>query len=76
MQELFDVYFFYPDGTNTRERENVSAERAVAFAREATQRPAVALGMLSRIMITDKMDHCVFLWEAGKGIVFPPRESK
>jgi hypothetical protein len=72
---MFDVWFFYPGGYNTRERENVSVEEAMKFAAEATTRPAVRMGTLVEIRIVDKDDMCVFQWIAKKGVVFPEVEK-
>lgn len=74
MNERFNVYFIYPDGTNTREREWIDAEASVKFAVEATSRPAAQLGMLKEIMITDGGDCCVWHWKYGEGIVWPKGE--
>jgi hypothetical protein len=74
--ERFNVYFIYPDGTHTREREWVPAEEAVAFAHQASTRPAAKLGILKEIMITDSGDFCVFQWKHGEGVVFPPQTQQ
>ena len=73
--ERFNVYFIYPDGTNTKERSWLSAEAAVAFAHEASGRPAAKIGMLHEIMITDSSDFCCFLWRHGEGVVFPKKKA-
>jgi hypothetical protein len=72
MDELFNVYFIYPDGSNTKERETIPGEAAFKFAFQATKRPAALIGMLREVMITDMGDCCVFLWKYGEGVVFPP----
>lgn len=69
--ETFNVYFIYPDGTNTRERSNLPPDEAVKFAHQATTRPAAMMGMLKEVMITDNGDCCCFHWKHGEGIVFP-----
>lgn len=71
MDEKFYVYFIYPDGSNTRERSDLNAEDAVKFAMQATKRPAVLIGMLKEIMITDTGDCCVWHWKNGEGVVWP-----
>ena len=75
MDELFNVYFMYPDGSNTKERTAITGEAAVTFAHQATKRPAALIGMLQQIMITDMGDMCVFLWKFGEGVVFPPAKE-
>lgn len=74
-QELFDVWFFYPDGTHTKERSCIPAIEAVKFAIQATQRPAARLGILTKIMITDPGDCCNWCWEFGKGVTFSGKEE-
>jgi len=76
MDELFDVWIFFPDGTHIKEYSDVSAEEAVVKARAIILRPAVQLGIIARVMITDTDDICNFLWEHDKGIVFPKREDR
>jgi len=66
---MFDVWFFFPDDTHIKEYENLSAEEAVEKAAQATKRPAAQVGMITKIMITDKDDYAVFIWEFGKGVV-------
>jgi hypothetical protein len=71
----YSVFEFYPDGTHTAVARGVSAEQAVTIAKRTTQKPAVLLGVIQKVMITDGSDFCVFLWEDGK-VVFPPRKDK
>ena len=73
VEELFDVYFVYPEGFSTVERLGVPIEEAVNFACLATGRPAAMMGLLPEIIITDEDDNCVFKWRYGQGVVFPSR---
>lgn len=70
MVNEFSVFWFDPDGNTHKELAFVGAKEAVEMAHSLSRRPAVALGVIRRIMITDGDDYCVFLWEDGK-IVFP-----
>jgi hypothetical protein len=71
MDELFDVYMIFPDGTNVKEYENLSAKAATDAAYLLTTRPAAMIGIISEVMITDKGDCCVFHWKNGEGVVWP-----
>lgn len=70
-EDLFSVYEWLPDGTYQSVGEGLNAEEAVKRAHISTRKPAVLLGIIKKVMITDAGDSCVFLWENGKGIVFP-----
>jgi hypothetical protein len=72
--DTFRVVIYFPDGFWTEEGRDLSAEEAVKLAKRITQRPAVALGIIARVIITDPDDYCVFDWRNGQGVVFPPRE--
>lgn len=72
----FSVYEFYPDETYTLVKAFVSAEEAVRTAKACTQKPAVMLGVIRKVMITDGGDACVFEWRADVGVVYPPPEEK
>lgn len=69
--EHFNVYFIYPDDSNTIEREHLSPMEAIEFAAQAIRRPAAQMGIIKAIIITDVLDCCVFHWKHGEGIVFP-----
>ena len=70
-EELFDVWEFFPDGTYIKNAADLTAEEAALSAKASTMKPVVKLGMITKVMITDKGDCCVFLWEHDKGIVYP-----
>jgi hypothetical protein len=73
--ELFDVVRFFADGSHEPVKRNVGAAEAVLTAKAETMRPAVVLGVVVRIIITDSGDLTVFDWRAGQGVIFPPREE-
>ena len=74
--ERFRVVIFFPGETWHEEGSNLTAEEAVTLSKRITQRPAAALGIIARIIITDADDYCVFEWKHGQGVTFPPREVR
>jgi len=68
----FSVYQFFPNGTNENVRAYVDAEEAVKAAKHCCTSVGARIGTTVRVMITDGGDFCVFEWEFGKGITFPP----
>jgi len=75
MADEFSVYQFLADGSYERVREFVSAEEALKAVRHYTTNVAVKIGITKRVIITDGGDCTCFEWIAGKGVVFPKRES-
>jgi hypothetical protein len=71
----YSVWEFYPDDSYTAVVQFVGAEAAVKAAHACTQKPAVQLGIIVKVMITDGGDACVFEWRHGVGVVYPPRED-
>lgn len=70
--ELFNVVQFFEDESYEYVRRLVPAEEAVKAARHYTRSVAAQLGMVTRVIITDTGDCTNFMWEFGKGVVFPP----
>lgn len=68
----FTLYWWDRDGGQHRELVLVSAQRAAERAFSLANGPASKLGIISRIMITDCGDSCVFEWTHDAGIIFPP----
>jgi hypothetical protein len=66
---------FFPDGTYEYVKRFVGAEEAVRTAKDYSTRPAVLLGVIERIIITDGGDFTVFEWKAGEGVTFPARST-
>lgn len=69
--ECFRVFIFFPDGTSHPEGIFDDAQAAVARARDFMSRPAMMLGMIPRIIVTDGDDNTVFEFKHGEGITFP-----
>jgi len=69
--ERFDVWEFYPEDWHTKVASDLTLEQAVLKAKACTVKPAVHLGIITQVMITDEDDNCVFLWKHGEGVVFP-----
>lgn len=67
----FSVYWEDPDGYSHAERRFIDARTAVELAQSLTLRPAVRLGVIRRVIITDGGDFTVFEWQLGKGVTFP-----
>jgi hypothetical protein len=65
-QAEFSVYWWDADDGQHRELQFVEAQRAVERAHTLTNGPASRLGIVKKVMITDGLDFCVFLWEDGK----------
>jgi hypothetical protein len=70
----FSVCQFFEDGSYEYVRRFVSAAEAVAAASHYSGNVAARLGMTRRVIITDGGDFCVFEWQFGRGIVYPPQE--
>jgi hypothetical protein len=68
----FNVCQFFIDDTHEYVRRNVSAVDAVSAARHYTNNVATRLGVVTRVIITDSDDYCVFEWKHGLGQTFPP----
>jgi hypothetical protein len=71
----FSVYQFFENETYEKVREFVSAEEAVNAAKHYTTSVAAKIGITKRVIITDGGDFTTFMWEYGKGIVFPTQEE-
>ena len=71
-QDRFCVYQFFRDGTHERVRDWVLPEEAVLTAKHYCQCVGAQVGTTVRVIITDAEDRCVFEWQRGKGIIFPP----
>jgi hypothetical protein len=75
MMETFNVIQFFPDGQYEEVATRVDPATAVRTARDYSQRPAAAIGITARIIITGSDDSIVFEWKFGQGVTFPPREN-
>ena len=74
MSERFDVVIYDEFGYWTRVGSNLGALAATLLSKvmvgEADRDPTIA-----KVLIVDADDYTNFLWERGKGIVFPPPEE-
>lgn len=74
--ELFKVVVYDPEGFWHYVMLDLPAKAAVEAAKELVDLTATPFGAdTQRILITDRDDNTCFLWERGKGVVFPPREE-
>ena len=71
--ELFDVVIFDAEGWHETFLAGATAERAVAAAKRCVDTLG-SRGIADQVIITDADDFTVFLWQRGKGVVFPSRE--
>lgn len=69
--EAHSVYIFFPDGTSHCEGRNLDALPAIQRARSFINRPAAKLGVITRIIVTDRGGATNFEWKYGEGITFP-----
>ena len=67
MSEHYNVVFYDDQGYWDYLLRDVGGKRAVEAAKRL-----VDTGRYSRVQITDEEDFTNFLWERGKGVVFPP----
>ena len=68
----FSVCQFFEDDSSEYVRRNVDAEEAIKAARHYTDNVSAKMGLTKRVIITDGGDYCVFEWQFGKGVTFPP----
>lgn len=76
MTDLFSVYQFFADDSYECVRQNVEAEAAVLAAKHYCSSVGAQLGTTRRVIITDDGDCCVFEWQYGVGVTFPPMETR
>lgn len=69
--DLFNVVVFDGEGFSTYVRRESEAKEAVEEAHRQVMLALDGAG-IDRVMITDDGDFANFLWERGKGIVYPP----
>lgn len=72
----FAVWIYFPDDTHLLERDHLPAKDAVELAKQCTERPAASLGMIRKVQIVDGDDCTVFMWEFGKGVVYPTQAER
>jgi hypothetical protein len=70
--ETFAVWEWLPEDWHQKVAGGLSLGEAVSQAKRSTDKPAVALGVILKVSITSEADDAtVFLWERGKGVVYP-----
>jgi hypothetical protein len=67
----FSVVRFFATGEHEYVRRRVSAREAVEAARDYSSSVAAQFGVVTKVVITDGGDHTNFMWEYGRGIVYP-----
>jgi hypothetical protein len=72
----FSVCQFFEDGSYEYTNRWIDAETAVQRAKVLTTTVGAKLGTTRRVIITDGGDCCVFEWQYGKGVTFPPPDAK
>lgn len=76
MEEVFDVWQFFPDDTYERMRSRLTAKEAVEEAKRLTETLGGRLGTTRRVIITDDGDNTVFEWRFGEGVTYPTPEMR
>jgi len=72
----FSVVQFFPDDSYHYVRRFVSQETAVKVTMHYIANVAARLGVTQKVIITNGGDETIFMWEAKKGIVFPPEVAE
>ena len=67
----FSVVQFFENGMYEYVRRGVGAKEAVEASAHYCGSVGARMGVVTKVMITDGDDFCVFQWEHGKGVVFP-----
>lgn len=66
-----NVVAFYNDGTHRYIERYLDDKNAVLLAKFLTLTHDARDGRITRIIITDGGDDCVFEWKSGKGVTWP-----
>ena len=72
LDQHFSVVQFFSDGHWSYVRRELPPEDAVHLAKRVTEGPLARTGDVARVIITDDSDFCVFEWQYGQGVTFPP----
>jgi hypothetical protein len=70
MNEMFDVWQWFPDGSHERVGQRLGPKEAVELAHSYTVRPAAKIGIIQRVTIVDSDDYTCFEWKYGEGVTF------
>lgn len=71
--DKFSVYWWDKNGFQHEELRFVGAAEAMQAVRRLTTGPAIALGAVRRVIVTDDGDFCNFEWKDGR-VTFDGRE--
>jgi hypothetical protein len=72
----FSVWLWFDDDSHLLEADNLPPAEAVKLAKRCTERPAAIAGIIQKVTIVDEEDDTTaFLWEHGRGVVFPNLEE-
>ena len=71
----FSVYWWDASGGQHEELRYDLPQVAMRAVQRLTRGPASVLGIVSRVIITDGGDCCVFEWTKKDGITWPKKES-
>jgi hypothetical protein len=74
-EEEFSVVCFFSEEQYCYDCRYVTAEAAVLRSKQITDSDLARRGIISRVMITDGDGYTAFLWEHGKGVVYPTAEQ-
>jgi hypothetical protein len=74
-RDEFSVVVWYPNDAYEYVVRFVGAREAVEIAKRLTDSVGAATGLITKVMITDGDDNTNFLWEHGKGLIYPSREE-
>lgn len=70
--ELFNVCQFFANDSYEYVRRAVDGKEAVNTALDYATSVGARIGSTKRVIVTDGGDSCVFEWQYGKGVTFPP----
>jgi len=71
----FSVFWWDPDGNVHAEVRFVDIKTACQTVKSLSHRPAVNLGIIRGISITNGNHQTCFLWKREAGITYPPEEA-
>jgi hypothetical protein len=74
-REEYSVVVWYPDDSYEYVSRWVGGREAVEMAKRLTESVGGRSGLIAKVAVTDGADDTNFLWEYGKGIVFPTLEE-
>lgn len=77
-EQTFSVcrYYAHPEGRYEYVARDVAAVTAIGIAGSIVESCAVKVGRIVSVMITDDEDYCCWLWERGRGVVYPTENMR